>query len=719
MKQLAQKLGGGQVTVEEVPIPACAPGMVVIQNYYSVISAGTEAATVRTAQSNLLYKARHKRKELRQVLEICQRQGPAQAYRAVMKRLDAYSPLGYSSAGEIIAAGAGVREFSVGDLAAAGGVGYANHAEIISAPANLCVKLPPNARTDHAAYNTLGAIALQGIRQADTRLGESCVVIGLGLIGQLTCLMLRAAGVRTFGIDVEPFAVNVARKHACDGAWLRSDPGLAERVEASTGGIGADAVIITAATSSTDPINFAGRLARKRGRIVVVGAVPTGFDRDPYWYRKELELRMSCSYGPGRYDPTYEQKGIDYPVAYVRWSEKRNMSAFQELVHNRRIDLSYLTTHEFSLENAPRAYDLVVERKEAFLGVLLRYNPRKPVTTAPIRVCTPARQGGRIGLAFIGAGSYAQSYLLPNLPTKDRDLARKAVLSNSGATSKRVAEKYRFEMCVSDAEDIFNEPAINTVFIATRHDSHAEYTIRALTARKNVFVEKPLAITKDEFARVTQTCTLLDGSQGSPVLMVGYNRRFSQLAAALKREIGGDPMAMLYRINAGQVAPDSWIQDMETGGGRIVGEVCHFIDLLSFVCGSLPYRVCAAVLPDARHLQDTLSIQLNFENGSIGTIAYYSNGSRELEKEYMEVYSHGRTAVIRDFRKLDIYGSGSRLKRRLWSQDKGQKQMIDAFLEAIKAGRPAPIPFEHLHRTSAASFAVLESIAAGQPVALA
>ncbi len=718
MKQLAHKLGSGQLTIEEVPGPSCRAGMVVIQNHFSVISAGTEAATVRTAQSNLLDKARQKPQEVRKVLELCKRQGPAQAYRAVMKKLDAYSPLGYSSAGEIVAVGSDIRGFSVGELAAAAGAGYANHAELVSVPVSLCVKLPPKARLDLAAYNTLGAIALQGIRQADTRLGETCVVIGLGLIGQLTCLMLRAAGVRTVGVDVDPFAVETAGKHACDAAWLRGEPAIAERIDAFTDGLGADAVIITAAAATLDPINFAGRVSRKRGRVVVVGAVPTGFDRDPHWYRKELELRMSCSYGPGRYDPSYEEKGLDYPPAYVRWSEKRNMSAFQELVHSGRIDIGYLTTHRFLLDDAPRAYELVVGRTEPFLGVLLEYTQQKPVVTSPIRISSDSRPSGKVCLAFIGAGSYAQSHLLPNLPDNDPEIVRKAVLSHNGATSKRVAEKYQFQSCLSDQNDIFNDPGINTVFIATRHDSHFEYTLRALNSQKNVFVEKPLALTEEQLGRLVEihTARVSTPERNRPVVMVGYNRRFSRLAVELKQEVGDGPMSMLYRVNAGRIPADSWVHDVGVGGGRIVGEVCHFIDFLSFACGSQPCCAFATVVADAHHLQDTVNIQLTFENGSIGTIAYYANGSPDLDKEYIEVYSSGLTAIIRDFRKLDVYRTGAHIRRRLWSQDKGQQQMLRSFLEAVKSGEPGPIPFEHLRRTSAVTFAVRQSLASGRPI---
>jgi threonine dehydrogenase-like Zn-dependent dehydrogenase len=415
MEQVTQQLKSGEIVVQELPWPQTGSRMILVRNHFSLISAGTEGATAKTARKSLIGKARERPQQVRQVLDALRKQGPVQTYRAVMKKLDAYSPVGYSCAGEVIEVGSPVEDLAVGDKVACAGAGYANHAEIVCVPRNLCVRLPEEADLKRACYNTLGAIALQGIRQADLRLGESCVVVGLGLLGQLTCLMLQASGVRTFGIDIDGNAVDVASKHCCDAAWARQSPGLSQKIESHTGGLGADAVIITAGTSSLDPINSAGELARKRGRVIVVGAVPTGFDREPYWYKKELELRMSCSYGPGRYDPEYEEKGTDYPPAYVRWTENRNMQAFQELVHRGKIDLDYLTTHEFRLEDAPRAYDMVVSHSEPFLGIVLKYDVQKPMVRRRVEV-RPAQAQGQVNIAFVGAGSYAQQNLLPNIP---------------------------------------------------------------------------------------------------------------------------------------------------------------------------------------------------------------------------------------------------------------------------------------------------------------
>jgi len=719
MNQLTQKLKSGEMTIQELPWPQVGTGMVLVRNHYSLISAGTEGTTVKSARKGLIGKANERPQQVKQVLDVLKKQGPIQTYRAVMKKLDAYSPLGYSSAGEVIEVGFDVTEFAVGDKVACAGIGYANHAEIVCVPVNLCVKLPQDADLKNASYNTLGAIALQGIRQADLRLGENCAVIGLGLLGQLTCLMLRTSGVRTFGIDIDKAAVEKAQGHCVDAAWIRSDAGVAEQMETATGGLGVDAVIITAGTSSLDPINFAGEIARKKGRIVVVGAVPTGFDRNPYYYRKELDLRMSCSYGPGRYDLNYEEKGLDYPAAYVRWTEKRNMQAFQDLIHSGAINLDYLTSHEFPLEQAPQAYDMIVTRSEPFLGVVLKYDVAKPLKQGKVAI-SPSKPAGKVNLAFIGAGSYAQGNLLPNIPKNDSDIVCKGVLTNSGTTSKRVAERFGFEFCTSKSDDIIQSDDINTVFIATRHDSHADYVKQALQAGKHVFVEKPLCLTLDELTEIEALYNSKLKAQDSelPLLMVGFNRRFAPLAKRLKESLGPVPVSMIYRINAGAIPADTWIQDPAIGGGRIIGEVCHFIDFLTFISGSLPARVYASALPDPNHLNDTVTINLVFKNGSIGTVAYYANGSKSLAKEYVEIYQSGLTGIIRDFKHLEIHTNGKRVRKRLLNQDKGQAVMVRAFIDSVKNGGLALIRPDEIFAVTKATFAVVESLKTRQVVSV-
>jgi len=712
MEQVTQQLKSGKITIQELPVPVLSAGMLLVRNHYSVISAGTEGSTVKTARKSLVGKAKERPQQVKQVIDVLKRQGPVQTYRAVMKKLDAYSPLGYSCSGEVIEVGIGVRGYSVGDKVACAG----NHAEVVSVPVNLCVKLPPDVNLKRACYNTLGAIALQGIRQADLRLGESCAVIGLGLLGQLTCLMLRAGGIAAYGIDIDSQAVEIAKKHCAGRAWTRSDAGVAGQIEALTNGLGVDAVIITAATRSLDPINFAGQITRKKGRVVIVGAAPTGFDREPYYYKKELELRMSCSYGPGRYDINYEEKGIDYPAAYVRWTEKRNMQAFQELLQSDRIDIDYLTTHEFTLDDAPRAYDMIVNRSEPFLGIVLKYDVDSPLKQARVDV-SEYKRVGKVGLAFIGTGSYAQGNLLPNIPRKDSDVLCKAVIDSSGATSKRVAERYGFEFCSSDVKDILDNEDINTVFIATRHDSHAEYVLKSLRAQKNVFVEKPLCLKVDELVEIEQFYGTERTSETGQ-LMVGFNRRFAPHAVALKRQLAEAPVSIVYRINAGSIPADTWIQDPAIGGGRIIGEVCHFVDFLTFMCGSLPVRVYASALPVPGHLNDTLTVNLEFANESIGTICYFANGSKRIPKEYIEVYQSGLTGIIRDFKQLDIFGSSKQERKKLLNQNKGQADMVKAFINRIKDGGSPLIRAEEIFAVTRTTFGIIESLHSRQAVSI-
>jgi predicted dehydrogenase/threonine dehydrogenase-like Zn-dependent dehydrogenase len=709
MEQLTQKLGSGEMVIQELPMPQLTQGMILVKNYYSLISAGTEGSTVKAARKNLIGKAKERPQQVTQVLANLRNRGIVQTYRAVIKKLDAYSSLGYSCAGEVIEVADNVTEFKVGDKVACAGQGYASHAEIVSVPINLCVKLDENADLSMACYNTLGSIALQSIRQADLRLGETCAVIGLGLLGQLTCLQLKTSGVRTVGVDVNENAVATASAHCSDLALNRNAPGINDIISDFTGGLGVDAVIIAAATNSLDPINFAGSIVRKKGTVVILGTVPSGFDREPYYYKKELNLKMSCSYGPGRYDFHYEEEGIDYPAAYVRWTEKRNMEAFQKLISSGAIDLSYLTTHVFDFNDAPKAYDIVLTHSEPYLGIVLKYDTQKDHKREKLTVQAKEKTA-KINLAFVGAGSYAQGSLLPNLP-KDNDIVRKGVMTNSGTTSKRVAERFQFEFCTSNENDIFKNPDINTLFITTRHDSHAAYVIKGLENSKNVFVEKPLCLNMEELEQIQLLC-----EEKKQSVMIGFNRRFSPHATAIKKKIGNGKMSMIYRINAGNIPLDSWMHDMKIGGGRIIGEVCHFIDLMTYMCGSLPAKVMASLLSDSQGLNDTVNIIVEFENGSTGVIAYYANGSKSLKKEYFEIYASGTTAIINDFKTAVIYGKGNPQKIKLSAQDKGQKIMIKKYFEGLKEGESS-IPMDQIFAVMTATFAIIKSIQEnGMPV---
>lgn len=702
MEQLTQKLGSGQMQIQELPIPHLGKGMVLVKNHYSLISAGTEGSTVKAARKSLIGKVKERPQQAKQVLDVLRKQGLKQTYRAVMKKLDAYSPLGYSTAGEVIEVGEGVSDYTVGDLVACAGAGYASHAEVVTVPINLCVKLEEDSDLAQASYNTLGAIALQGIRQADLRLGESCAVVGLGLLGQLACLQLKASGITVIGIDINESTVEMASNHCTDLAISRNTPGIESQISDFTEGLGVDAVIIAAGTNSLDPINFAGSILRKKGTVVILGAVPTGFDRNPYYYEKELQLKMSCSYGPGRYDLNYEEKGIDYPAAYVRWTEKRNMQAFQRLLSKKIIDITYLTTHTFKFEDAPKAYDLVLNNSEPYLGILLKYNSSK-IHIRKKQIISKNGKNGKVNLGFIGAGSYAQGSLLPNIP-RNENITRKGILSNSGTTSKRVAEKYNFEYCTSNENDIFEDNDINTLFITTRHDSHAKYVIKGLQNEKNVYVEKPLCLNINELEEINAL-----SNEKHKNVMIGFNRRFSPHAELVKNNIPAGKMSMLYRINAGSIPTDSWIQDMEIGGGRIIGETCHFIDMMTYICNSSPVKVMASALPDSQGLNDTINIIVEFKNGSTGTVSYFSNGSKKLRKEYFEAYSSGVTAVIDDFKTCFIYEDNKVQKSKLASQDKGQKNMLKQFISNLEKGSHT-IPMDEIYAVTKATFAVIKSI---------
>ena len=720
MDSLTAKLRTGQIKIKKVPLPILQKGCVLVRNHYSLISSGTEASTVMTARKGFVGKAKERPQQLQQLIKTTKTQGPLITYRAVMKKLEGYSPLGYSSAGEIIETAPTVTDLKVGDRVACAGLS-ASHAEVVCVPRNLCVRLKPDTDLKQAAYNALGSIALHSIRQANLQIADSCAVIGLGLIGQITSLLLKASGIKVIGIDINSEAIKTAQKNSCDLAFERNAPGIIEKIFQFTDGIGCDAVIIAAASASHDPINFAGAISRKKGSIIIVGAIPTGFDREPYFYKKELTVKMSCSYGPGRYDPNYEAKGLDYPHAYVRWTENRNMNAFQNLIYTKAIDVSYLTTHVFKLDEAAQAYELLIQKSEPFMGILIEYDTSKRLEKEKININRPAGkvQPQSIAAGFFGAGSYAQNYLLPNIISNHK-ISLKGIMTASGTSSRSAAERYGFEFCTDNEEDIFNNSEINTIFIATRHDSHARLVLKALKAGKHAFVEKPLCLKREELDQIILLLKKLRKQHESkdiliyPSLMVGYNRRFSPISQTIKETFAEGPMAMIYRINAGSIPADSWIQDAEFGGGRILGEICHFVDFMSFINGSLPTSVYARTMEDSRGINDTVNICLTYNNGSLGSISYFANGDSSVPKERCEIYCNGCVALVDDFKKLSIHADGKRKGRTQFFQDKGQKAMLDLFVKTIMTGGREPIRLEDIIATSMTTFKIIESIQSGQ-----
>lgn len=708
MNQLTQNLKSGKMELLETPFPAMTDGKVLVRTYYSLISAGTEGGKVKTARSSLINKAKQKPEQVRQVIDTLKSEGLQSTYQKVMNKLDAPAPLGYSCAGEVIDVGRNVRGFQVGDLVACGGA-EAAHAELAAVPENLCVKVPKGVKLEHAAFTTVASIALQGIRQADLRVGESCAVIGLGLIGQLTVQILKVSGAKVAGIDIDPDMVALAKKSGAD-VWLeRHGEGLEEEIAELSGGFGVDAVIITAGTSSLDPVELAGRLCRKKGKVVIVGAVPTGFSR-PNYYKKELDLRMSSSYGPGRYDDDYEQKGVDYPIGYVRWTENRNMQAFLDLVKAGKLNIDLLITHRFDFKDALDAYELILKKSEPVAGILLKYDTDKKL--APfVEVHQPKVSGKALQpqVGFIGAGSFAQKFLLPNAKKYSRMVA---VATAVGHETRNAADKYGFQFASGEAEDVIHHQDVNTVFIATRHDSHADYVLKCLNAGKNVFVEKPLCMTEDELEQIKA-----EYEKKRVHLMVGFNRRFAPLLDKVMQKLHKNTLkATNYRINVGKIPADHWTQDPDVGGGRIVGEVCHFVDLCMYISGSKPVLVHASAMDTAQNLNDTLVVNLKFENGSVATISYFANGSKKLEKEYLEIYSNGMTAVLHDFKRLEFYGNKKEVTKS--TQDKGHAEEVKQFLKAVEKGLPTPIPFEDVYLSSLIPFKILESIRSGKAIRL-
>lgn len=700
MHQLTQNLKDGKMELNEVPSPILQKGYILVKNHYSVISAGTEGKTVADARKGYLAKAKSRQKEVKMVLDTVKTQGFKKTYEMVMNKLEALSPLGYSSAGEVIEVGEGVSGFEIGDFVACGG-GGASHSEIISVPVNLCVKVDKSIDLKYAAFATVASIAMQGVRQSEVKLGESCVVIGLGLIGQLTIQILNAAGIKSIGVDISENQVQLAKESGADLALNRNSDGIEQIIKSQTNGFGADAVIITAGTSSTDPVELAGRISRQKGKVVIVGAVPTGFSREHY-YKKELDLRMSCSYGPGRYDNNYEEKGFDYPIGYVRWTENRNMQAFIELLKACKINLEKLITHQFDFKDTPSAYDMILNKTEPFVGIVLKY-PNEVSYEKKIVVCERKSYSETdVNIGFIGAGSFAQNMILPNIPNYANKVT---VVTGRGHTSRSVAQKFSFDNAATASEEVFNHKSINTIFITTRHNLHAENVIKGLQNNKNVFVEKPLCLKEKELDEIIDVYNSSDSK-----LMLGYNRRFAPQIITLKGKLNASvPKAINYRINAGYIPKEHWTQDLEIGGGRIIGEVCHFIDLTLFLAGSNIVSVNAALLENQEKLNDTLNVQLRFENGSIACISYFSNGSKKLEKEYLEVYCAGNTYLLKDFKELESYTEKVN-KNKLSSQNKGHKKEVELFIDSIKNGKPAPIKAEEIFHSTRVTFKVIESI---------
>jgi predicted dehydrogenase/threonine dehydrogenase-like Zn-dependent dehydrogenase len=727
MKQIFQDVRTAEIAVEEVPAPKLLEGCILVRTAASLVSAGTERASSEFAGKNLFQKARMRPDLVREVLGKISRDGFAATLSAVRARLDQPSALGYSSAGTVIAIGEGVTGFRIGDRVACAGAGHAIHAEFACLPRLLVARIPSESVSfDDAAFTTLGSVALHGVRNAEAKLGDIVAVIGLGLLGQLTVQILKAAGCSVLGMDISRERSELALRSGADAVSTSSSEFHDLCLQFSSGH-GADSVLITAQTESNDPVDLAGAVARSRASVVAVGTVSMTIPRRDF-YQKELDFRVSRSYGPGRYDSVYEQKGIDYPIGYVRWTETRNMEAFLKLLADRKLNLQPLITHRFPIEQASLAYDLITGKShQPSMGVLIGYPPIEYPQTAEHGAqrridlhCTnqPPLNHSSVRVGFIGAGSFALSTLLPAIKrTAGVDLVTASAANGSHA--RHAAAKFGFRSCTTDEQEVIGHPGVNTVVIATRHHLHAPQVMAALNARKHVFCEKPLCLTEAELIEISRA---YGHRQNRRLLMVSFNRRFAPLVIRMKNFLRDvqEPLALHYRVNAGFLPSDHWLNNPEQGGGRIIAEVCHFVDLLSFLAGSAPVEVEARALANSgRYSNDNVQCFLRFSNGSHAAISYLANGDRSFSKERIEVFGGGTVAVLEDFRRLELVRGGKRQGfRSLLRQDKGHRAEWRAFVHAVQYGAGSPIPFGEIVTTMLSTFALEQSRCLGQAVAV-
>ncbi len=724
MKQVLQQVRGGDIEVVDVPAPKLLAGCVLVRTAASLVSVGTERASSEFARKNLLLKARMRPDLVREVWNKVRRDGVASTVAAVRNRMDQPSAPGYSSAGTVLAVGDGVTDIQPGDRVACAGAGHAVHAEIACIPRLLLARIPSDSavRLEHAAATTVGAVALHGVRTGAVQLGDIVGVIGLGLLGQLTVQILKAAGCRVVGMDIDRERADLALRLGADAASV-SATAFADECMQMSGGRGADAILITAQTPSSDPVNLAAEVARDRAVITAVGTVGMSLERRPF-YEKELDFRVSRSYGPGRYDAAYEQKGVDYPIGYVRWTETRNMEAFLRLLADGNVDVGALITHRFPINDAPSAYELITGvSREKFLGVLITY-PETVAETARViaaaeNVAAPSTAAKSVAIGLLGAGSFATSTLLPAIK-RVGDVSLVGVCAANGSHSQQAAKKFGFRYAATGEDAIISDATINTVVIATRHNLHARQVIAAVNAGKHVFCEKPLCLNEDELRDIVRACD--PQSSGKPLLMVGFNRRFAPLALRLKaflHEIH-EPLAVHYRVNAGFIPADHWLNDPEQGGGRIIGEVCHFVDFLTFLAGAAPVEVEAHGLANpGKYSNDNVISSVRFADGSRGTISYLANGDKAYSKERVEVFGGGAVAVLEDFRRLETVSQGRKqVFRSLLRQDKGHRGEWKAFVDAIRTGADSPLSLAEIATAMLATFALEESRSTGRPVAV-
>lgn len=703
MKQLIQSFKTGELGLFDVPAPVCEKNGALVQTTVSLVSAGTEKMLVDFAKKSMLAKAKDRPDLVKQVIDKMKKEGVRNTLEKVFTKLDTPIPLGYSLAGRVVEVGSELSGLNIGDRVACGGAGYANHAEINYIPKNLMVKIPDGVDDIDASFVTVGAIALQGVRQTAPLLGEKIAVMGLGLLGQLTVQLLKANGCKVIGSDIDPDKMALAKKLGCDEVCHAGD--LISKANEFTNGYGVDAVIIAASTSSNQPISDAAEISRMRGRVVLVGMVGMDVPRNTY-YKKELEIKLSMAYGPGRYDPEYEEKGIDYPYDLVRFTEQRNFEAFLGLIQEGKITPKELITHSFDFDDAMSAYDLLEGRsKEKYLGIVLNY--KRDINLEDEKMVQRSEKkisSDKINVGLIGAGNFTKSVILPNIQ-KVVGYELVGLCTATGVSAQGTGKKYDFKYITTDSDEIFKNSEINSVFITTRHNDHANKVLKAIESKKHCFVEKPLCIYEEELEAIKEAYT------GETVVQVGFNRRFSPMIEKMKKSINGQ-ISVNYRVNAGIIPKNVWIQDRTIGGGRIIGEVCHFIDTCSYLINSEVKSVFATTInkedqsiPD----EDNVNIVLSYANGSVATISYYAYGDNSMPKEYIEVFGSGISMQMNDFRELTIFKAGKSSKEKSANQDKGFVNEFKAFKEAVKSGKEA-ISFESIYNTTKTTFKILESI---------
>jgi predicted dehydrogenase/threonine dehydrogenase-like Zn-dependent dehydrogenase len=719
MKQIAQNYKSGELAVLDVPAPACRPGGVLVQSLFSLISTGTEMMKVTEAKMSLVGMARARPDQVRKVMDSVSQQGLATTYKKAMGKLDSYTPLGYSLCGVVTEVGRGASEFHVGQLVAAAGNEYALHAEYNWIPVNMCVPVPRDVAPEHAAFSTVGAIAMQGVRQAEVQLGETALVIGLGLVGQLVVRLLVAAGVRVVGLDLSEDRCQRAEQAGAVACGPPSGDALAAVEQAlaeMTGGRGADHVLLAAGGSSNGPVELAAKLARDRARVVDIGKTKLDLPWNAY-YDKELDVRFSRSYGPGRYDARYELEGIDYPAGYVRWTERRNLECFLDLLAHKDLEVESLITGTFPIENAVTAYDDLASGAVPAVGVLLEYPKPDPAAAPPVtsRVVSGASaapraaKAGQLAVGFIGAGSYATSMLLPHL-TGNPAVRLAHVATNRSLTAVNAQQKFGFSTASTSADAVLADTSLDVIFVVTRHHTHADLVCRALETGKAVFVEKPLALTRDETERILDVVE----KTGNDRLMVGFNRRFAPLLTGLRTRFGPQAgrASTRYLVNAGQLDAASWYLNEDLEGSRFTGEGGHFIDTLGWWAGSLPEEVYAVSGADPEDVQ----VVVRFANGATGTISYVTNGNSRFPKETLDAAAGGTSGRLDNFTQATVWtGRKASSRKPRGGQDKGQRAEMEQFIRSCQSGAPMPISLESLVATTRATIAVAESLASGRP----